>query len=144
MRTGMVKPRQARSSKLWNYGGELDTGIHDLISWCTCEGRRASLFFPFGSLGTGDCVTWTVSWQLGLSGSSHQSYPVLGGLFCLLHWDWGRWGDGLAVFTQGVQTVVAQELSRGWWLAMLASLCAWSLVFGLGHNVRPTRLVQYT
>lgn len=31
---------------------------------------------PAISRGEGDRVTWAVSWQLGLSGSSHQSYPL--------------------------------------------------------------------
>lgn len=113
--------------------GELDTGIHDLISWCRCGGRTAGL-------GTRDCVTWTVSWQQGLSGSSHQSYLVLGVCFCQVRdavpqavcsiWDWGRREVGWSS---------SRKVSRHSWLRspamdcqMLASLCAWSLVFGLG------------
>lgn len=96
--------------------GKLDTGIHDLISWCRCGGRTASL-------GTEDCVTWPGSWQQGLSGSSHQSYLVLGGLFLpgqrcsspgsLFHLRLREAGGRLVIFTQGVQTLLAQEPGHG-------------------------------
>lgn len=121
--------------------GELDTGIHDLISWCRCGGRTASL-------GTRDCVTWTVSWQRGLSGSSHQSYLVLGVCFCQVGMQFPR------------QSVPSETEGGGMWVGHLHARCPdtpgsgarpwivrclllyvpgpWSLA--LGHDVRLTRL----
>lgn len=84
--------------------GELDTGIHDLISWCRCGGRTASL-------GTRDCVTWTVSWQQGLSGSSHQSYLVLGVCFCQVGMQFPR------------QSVPSETEGGGRWVGHLHARC---------------------
>lgn len=52
--------------------------INDLLLWCRCGGRKASLFpWVQETMSHGP-----VSWQLGLLGSSHQSYPVLWVCFC--------------------------------------------------------------
>lgn len=140
-----MKLTQAGSSRLWSERGRLckqwgagHRGINNLISWCKCGGKGARLF-PLAPWGQGTVSHGLVSWQLGLSGSSHQSYPMLWGLFLpgqrcssagsLLYLSLRERGNGLSL----------HRVSRHPWLRnsatyceMLASLCVWSLVCGLG------------
>lgn len=123
--------KKGRPCKQWWAGSR---GITDLI-WCKCGGGRARLS-PLAPGDRGLVSHGLVSWQLGPSGSSQQSYPVcLGFVFARSGRQFfrqsvtaeteGEWGDGLTVFTRGVQTLLAHNSAMD--SGMLACLCAWVL-----------------
>lgn len=134
--------KKGRPCKQWWAG---HTGITDLISWCRCGGRRASLS-PLAPWDRGLVSHGLVSWQLGPSGSSQQSYPVCWGLFLpgqgysssgsLLHLRLREYGD------MGWQS--SHEVSRhSWlrtqpWIVGCLPVCVFgSLVSGLGPWCQP-------